>query len=84
MKEAAARSAASFRFVRKERRPALSERSVAGRVQGSGATDLTVSADFPGLEDREKAELLWSLMQRSVDNVKRLIETGLCAGDRSL
>jgi hypothetical protein len=43
----------------------------------AGRTHVTVSADFPGLEDREKVEFLRSLMQRSVDNVKRLIETDL-------
>jgi hypothetical protein len=43
----------------------------------AGRTNVTVSADFPGLEDREKIEFLRSLMQRSVDNVKRLIETDL-------
>jgi hypothetical protein len=44
---------------------------------GAERTLLTVSADVPGLEDPEKVEFLRSMMQRSVDNVKRLIETEL-------
>jgi uncharacterized membrane protein len=39
-------------------------------------TLVTVSADIPGLEDPEKIEFLRSMMQRSVDNVKRLMEAG--------
>ena len=46
-------------------------------------TLLTVTADIPGLEDPEKVEFLRSMMQRSVDNVKRLIETEIDSGDGS-
>jgi uncharacterized protein YndB with AHSA1/START domain len=45
--------------------------------RGSERTLLTVSADLPGLEDPGKMEFLRSMMQRSVDNVKRLIESEL-------
>lgn len=46
-----------------------------------GRTLLTVMADIPGLEDPEKVEFLRSMMQRSVDNVKRLIETEIDPGE---
>jgi uncharacterized protein YndB with AHSA1/START domain len=38
-------------------------------------TRLTMSVDVPGLDDSEKIEFMRSMMQRSVDNMKRLIET---------
>jgi hypothetical protein len=44
---------------------------------GDERTLLTVSADIPGFDDPEKVEFLRSMMQRSVDNVKRLVESEL-------
>jgi hypothetical protein len=46
-----------------------------------GRTLLTMSVDVPGLDDPEKIEFLSSMMQRSVDNVKRLIETENASGE---
>ena len=45
--------------------------------RGDERTLLVVSADVPGLDDPEKVEFLRAMMRRSVDNVKRLIESEL-------
>jgi hypothetical protein len=39
-----------------------------------------MSVDVPGLDDPEKIGFLSSMMQRSVDNMKRLIETENASG----
>jgi uncharacterized membrane protein len=41
---------------------------------GTGRTRLTVMTDIPSLEDPEKVGFLRSMMQRSVDNVKAIME----------
>jgi hypothetical protein len=50
-----------------------------GRVtfvaQGPGRTLVTVTTGVEGMDDPEKIEYLTRMMQRSVDNLKRLIET---------
>jgi hypothetical protein len=43
--------------------------------RSSERTVLTISVDIPGLDDPEKVELMRSMMQRSVDNMKSLMET---------
>ena len=43
--------------------------------RGSARTLVTVTTRLEGLDDPEKIEFLTRMMQRSVDNVKRLIET---------
>jgi hypothetical protein len=40
-----------------------------------GRTLLTMSVDVPALNNPEKIEFMSSMMQRSVDNMKRLLET---------
>jgi hypothetical protein len=40
-----------------------------------------MSVDVPGLDDPEKDEFLSSMMQRSVENMKRLIETEIVLGE---
>jgi uncharacterized membrane protein len=42
---------------------------------GADRTMLSMSVDVPGLEDPDKVEFMRSMMQRSIDNVRRLIET---------
>jgi uncharacterized protein YndB with AHSA1/START domain len=42
--------------------------------RGTERTVLTISVDIPGLDDPEKVELMRSMMQRSVDNMKSLME----------
>jgi hypothetical protein len=41
---------------------------------GSGRTRMTVTTDIPGLDDPEKVGFLRTMMQRSVDNVKAILE----------
>jgi hypothetical protein len=43
--------------------------------RGAKRTILTISVDVQELDDPEKVEFMRSMMQRSVDNMKRLIET---------
>jgi hypothetical protein len=43
--------------------------------RGAERTVLTMFVDVPALDDPEKVEFMRSMMQRSVDNMKRLIET---------
>jgi Polyketide cyclase / dehydrase and lipid transport len=43
-------------------------------VRGAERTLLTMSVDVPGLDDPEKVEFMRSMMQRSVDNMKSLME----------
>ncbi len=43
--------------------------------RGSERTLLTISADVPRLDDPEKAQFLRSMMQRSVDNMKGMMES---------
>jgi hypothetical protein len=43
--------------------------------RGAARTILSLSVDVQGLDDPEKVEFMRSMMQRSVDNMKRLIET---------
>jgi uncharacterized membrane protein len=42
--------------------------------RGSDETLLTISVDVPGLDDPEKVEFMRSMMQRSVDNMKAMME----------
>jgi hypothetical protein len=44
-------------------------------ARGPARTLVTVTTRIEGMEDPEKIEFLTRLMQRSVDNVKSLIET---------
>jgi hypothetical protein len=48
--------------------------------RGAERTLLTISADVAGLDDPEKVEFMRSMMQRSVDNMKRLMEGELESG----
>ena len=43
--------------------------------RGTERTLLTMSVDIPGLDDSEKIEFMRSMMQRSIDNMKALMET---------
>jgi hypothetical protein len=56
-----------------------------GRVtfesQGPARTLVTVMTAIEGMDDREKFEFLTRMMQRSVNNVKRLIETETASGE---
>jgi hypothetical protein len=42
--------------------------------RSSERTVLTISVDIPGLDDPEKVEFMRSMMQRSVDNMRSLME----------
>jgi hypothetical protein len=42
--------------------------------RGAEGTLLTLSVDIPGLDDPEKVEFMRSMMQRSVDNMKTMME----------
>ena len=42
--------------------------------RGAEGTLLTMSIDVPGLDDPKKVEFMRSMMQRSVDNMKALME----------
>jgi hypothetical protein len=42
--------------------------------RGTDETLLTMSVDVPGLDDPEKIEFMRSMMQRSVDNMKAMME----------
>ncbi|HEX6330717.1 MAG TPA: SRPBCC family protein [Actinomycetota bacterium] len=44
-------------------------------ARGPACTLVKVTTGIEGMDDPEKLEFLTSMMQRSVDNVKRLIET---------
>jgi Polyketide cyclase / dehydrase and lipid transport len=56
-----------------------------GRVtfesQGPARTLVTVTTAIEGMDDPKKFEFLTSMMQRSVNNVKRLIETETASGE---
>jgi hypothetical protein len=40
-------------------------------------TSLTISADMPWLDDPERAQFIQGMMERSVANMKRMMETEL-------
>ncbi len=42
--------------------------------RGPEGTMLTISVDIPGFDDPEKGEFMRSMMQRSVDNMKTMME----------
>jgi hypothetical protein len=48
--------------------------------RGAERTMLTMSVDVPGLDDPDKVEFMRTMMQRSVDNMKRLLETESTSG----
>ncbi|MCI0632608.1 MAG: hypothetical protein L0206_01620 [Actinobacteria bacterium] len=50
-------------------------------ARGPGQTLVTVTTGIEGMGDPEKLEFLTAMMPRSVDNVKRLIETEIAPGD---
>lgn len=49
-------------------------------ASGWARTLVTVTTELEGMDDPEKIEFLTRMMQRSVDNVKRLIETEIAPG----
>ena len=49
--------------------------------RGTERTVLAMSVDIPGFDDPEKVEFMRSMMQRSVDTMKRLIETEIDVGE---
>ena len=50
-------------------------------ARGPAWTLVTVTTRIEGMDDPEKLEFLTRMMQRSVDNVKRLIETEIAPAD---
>lgn len=48
---------------------------IACEPAGPGQTRLFVSADIPAITDPEASERLAAMMQRTADNIKKLIET---------
>jgi hypothetical protein len=50
-------------------------------ARGPARTLITVTTRIEGMNDSEKLEFLRRMMQRSVDNVKRLIETEIPSRD---
>ncbi|HET6713961.1 MAG TPA: SRPBCC family protein [Actinomycetota bacterium] len=50
-------------------------------ARGPARTLVTVTTRIEGMDDPEKLEFLTRMMQRSVDNVKRLIETEIAPAD---
>jgi hypothetical protein len=53
------------------------EGRVTFEARGPTRTLVTVTTEIEGMDEPEKLEFLTRMMQRSVDNVKRLIETEL-------
>jgi hypothetical protein len=45
--------------------------------RGADRTFLTISADMPWLDDPERAEFIQGMMERSVANMKQMMETEL-------
>ena len=50
-------------------------------ARGPARTLVTVTTRIEGMDDPEKLEFLARMMQRSVDNVKRLIENEIASPD---
>jgi len=51
------------------------------RSSGPARTHVTVTTGIEGMDDPENLEFLTRMMQRSVDNVKRLVETEIDSGE---